>query len=58
MRSTQSWPKARACPKRQADEVVLMKDWSGRVIRFEKLNFQVPESDFLQLVIHGGLEHT
>jgi len=35
-----------------------MKDCSGRVIRFEKLNFQVPESDFLQLVIHGGLEHT
>jgi hypothetical protein len=27
------------------DEVVLMKDRSGRVIGFEKLNFSVAESD-------------
>ena len=27
------------------DEVILMKDRSGRVIGFEKLNFAVPESE-------------
>ena len=27
------------------DEVILMKDKSGRVIGFEKLNFSVPESE-------------
>jgi hypothetical protein len=31
------------------DEVVLMKDHSGRVIGFEKLNFSVPESDSLHV---------
>ena len=29
------------------DEVVLMKDASGRVIGFEKLNFSIPESQDL-----------
>jgi Protein of unknown function (DUF2283) len=36
------------------DEVVLMKDRSGRVIGFEKLNFLVPESDS----VHVALETT
>ena len=27
------------------DEVVLMKDSTGRVIGFEKLNFSIPETD-------------
>jgi hypothetical protein len=31
------------------DEVVLMKDASGRVIGFEKLNFSVPEADLLRV---------
>lgn len=31
------------------DEVVLMKDRSGRVVGFEKLNFSVPESDALRV---------
>jgi len=31
------------------DEVVLMKDASGRVLGFEKLNFSVPDSDVLQV---------
>lgn len=31
------------------DEVVLMKDASGRVLGFEKLNFSVPDSDALCL---------
>jgi hypothetical protein len=34
------------------DEVVLMKDRSGRVIGFEKLNFSVSESD----TVHVALE--
>lgn len=33
------------------DEVVLMKDRSGRVIGFEKLNFLVPESDSLKVAL-------
>lgn len=33
------------------DEVVLMKDRSGRVIGFEKLNFSVPESDDLRVAL-------
>ena len=32
------------------DEVVLMKDRSGRVIGIEMLNFSVPESDSLHVV--------
>ncbi len=31
------------------DEIVLMKDKSGQVIGFEKLNFLVPQSDHLQV---------
>ena len=31
------------------EEVVLMKDASGRVIGFEKLNFSVPDSDPLRV---------
>ena len=34
------------------DEVVLMKDRSGRVIGFEKLNFSIPESDS----VHAAVE--
>ena len=33
------------------DEVVLMKDRSGRVIGFEKLNFFVPDSDSLRVAL-------
>ena len=33
------------------DEVVLMKDRSGRVIGFEKLNFLIPESDSVQAAV-------
>ena len=33
------------------DEVVLMKDRSGRVIGFEKLNFLVPESDSVHVAL-------
>jgi hypothetical protein len=33
------------------DEVVLMKDRSGRVIGFEKLNFSLPESDSIRVAI-------
>ena len=31
------------------DEVILMKDASGRVIGFEKLNFSIPQSDSLHV---------
>lgn len=31
------------------EEVVLMKDSSGQVIGFEKLNFSIPESDSLRV---------
>jgi uncharacterized protein YuzE len=31
------------------DEIVLMKDKSGQVIGFEKLNFLVPQPDHLQV---------
>ena len=34
------------------DEVVLMKDRSGRVIGIEKLNFSIPESDS----VHAAVE--
>jgi hypothetical protein len=33
------------------DEVVLMKDRSGRVIGFEKLNFSVPESESVHVAL-------
>jgi hypothetical protein len=33
------------------EEVVLMKDDSGRVIGFEKLNFSIPESDSLRVAV-------
>jgi len=33
------------------DEVVLMKDASGHVIGFEKLNFSIPQSDSLQVAV-------
>ena len=33
------------------DEVVLMKDASGRVIGFEKLHFSIPQSDSLHVAL-------
>jgi len=33
------------------DEVVLMKDRTGRVIGFEKLNFSVPDSESLRIAL-------
>jgi hypothetical protein len=33
------------------DEVVLMKDSTGRVIGFEKLNFSIPETDRLRVAL-------
>jgi hypothetical protein len=33
------------------DEVVLMKDSSGRVIGFEKLNFSIPDTDRLRIAL-------
>lgn len=33
------------------DEVVLMKDASGRVIGFEKLNFSIPDMDPLHVAL-------
>ena len=36
------------------DEVVLMKDRSGRVIGFEKLNFLVRESDSVYVALETG----
>lgn len=33
------------------DEVVLMKDVSGSVIGFEKLNFSIPQSDSLHVAL-------
>ena len=33
------------------DEVVLMKDASGRVIGFEKLNFSIPQTESLRLAL-------
>ena len=33
------------------DEVVLMKDSTGRVIGFEKLNFSIPETDRLRVAV-------
>jgi len=37
------------------DELVLMKDRSGRVIGFEKLNFSVFESDSLSVALETAL---
>ena len=31
------------------DEIILMKDRSGRVIGFEKLNFTIPQPELLRL---------
>lgn len=33
------------------DEVVLMKDATGRVLGFEKLNFSIPQSDSLSVAL-------
>jgi uncharacterized protein YuzE len=33
------------------EEVVLMKDASGHVIGFEKLNFSIPQSDSLRVAL-------
>ncbi|OFW36391.1 MAG: DUF2283 domain-containing protein [Acidobacteria bacterium RIFCSPLOWO2_12_FULL_60_22] len=33
------------------DEVILIKDASGRVIGFEKLNFSVPEPEMLRVAL-------
>lgn len=33
------------------DEVVLMKDATGRVLGFEKLNFSIPQSDSLRVAL-------
>ena len=33
------------------DEVVLMKDESGHVIGFEKLNFSIPQSESLRVAL-------
>jgi hypothetical protein len=33
------------------DEVVLMKNSAGRVIGFEKLNFEIPEADRLRVAL-------
>ena len=38
-------------PEETGDEVVLMKDRSGRVIGFEKLNFSVAESDSVHVAL-------
>ncbi len=35
----------------ETGEVVLMKDRSGRVIGFEKLNFSLPESDSVHVAL-------
>ena len=33
------------------DEVILMKNVSGQVIGFEKLNFSIPQSDSLRVAL-------
>ena len=41
------------------DEVVLMKDRSGRVIGFEKLNFSVADSDSVHIALETArLDHS
>jgi len=42
-------PKDEYVCEETGDEVVLMKDKSGQVIGFEKLNFLVPKSSHLQV---------
>ena len=42
-------PKQEFVAEETGDEVVLMKERSGRVIGFEKLHFSVPESDSLRV---------
>jgi hypothetical protein len=44
-------PAAEVVCEEVGDEVVLMKDRSGRVIGFEKLNFSVPESDSVHIAL-------
>ena len=44
-------PKEEFVAEETGDEVVLMKDRSGRVIGFEKLNFLVPDSDSLSVAL-------
>ena len=48
------WFADRSCEhicEETGDEVVLMKDVSGRVIGFEKLNFSIPLSDSLRVAL-------
>jgi hypothetical protein len=42
-------PQDEAVSEETGDEVILMKDKSGAVIGFEKLNFQVPRPDHLRV---------
>lgn len=42
-------PQAEYVCEETGDEVVLMKDKSGRVIGFEKLNFSFPKSEQLKV---------
>jgi hypothetical protein len=44
-------PKQEFVAEETGDEVVLMKDRSGRVIGFEKLNFSVPDADSLTVAL-------
>ena len=48
------WFTERSCEyvcEETGEEVVLMKDSSGRVIGFEKLNFSIPRSDSLRVAL-------
>ena len=42
-------PQEEVVCEESGDEVVLMKDRTGRVIGFEKLNYSVPESKLWQV---------
>ena len=44
-------PRQEHVSEETGDEVILMKDSSGRVIGFEKLNFSIPETDRLRVAI-------
>lgn len=44
-------PKQEFVAEETGDEVVLMKDRSGRVIGFEKLNFSVSDTDSLRVAL-------
>ena len=46
-------PQAEYISEETGDEVVLMKDQSGRVIGFEKLNFTVASSDPMQIAFEA-----